>query len=156
MDILQDYALLTFPILHDLEPYTTPVLSILRTIRANLAPLAVPALNRAAVLAHESPAIVSLGVLLLVLLVAMQILAFCRRVMMFWARVVVRLVFWGVVGALVSLVWQRGLERTVGDAVAWGVRLKDVWWREYRRWEELQGQDQNGGLGRATAGSAWR
>jgi len=125
-----------------------------------------PYLDSALRTLHASPAILSLAALLLLLIIAMQILYFVRRVMMFWFRVVMRLVFWGVVGVLVAVVWQRGVERTVGDLVHWGGEVGEVWAREYRRWEGVGNQggggvngglgSGKGGYGRTNAGSAWR
>jgi hypothetical protein len=109
-----------------------------------------PYLNHAAVLAKNSPAILTVGVLLLFLLVAMQILNFVRRIMMFWVRVVYRLVFWGGLATLIAVVAQRGMERSVGDLMDWGRELSEVWWREYRRWEgyqKMQQQSQGTGYG---------
>ncbi len=136
-------------------------------IYAQCTPILLPYLNRAAALAQESPAIVSLGALLLVLIIAMQILAFFRRMMMFWIRLIVKLGSWGAIGILLGVVWQRGLGRTAMDLAAWTEELRAVWWREYRKWEDYQNRD--GGLGQAqgrggnlgsggrgNAGSAWR
>jgi hypothetical protein len=60
-------------------------------------------------------------------------------------------------------VWQRGLGRTVGDLVEWAQEIKDVWWREYRRWEGYQNQGRVRGAGSrrygvrgGNAGTAWR
>ncbi|CAL3970908.1 unnamed protein product [Diplocarpon coronariae] len=166
MDIMQDYAIHAIQALHTAEPYTRPVRSYISTIRAQSAPILLPYLNKAASLAQESPAILSLGVLLLLLVLIMQILAFVRRVMLFWVRLAMRLVFWACVVLLVSVVWQRGVGRTVTDAASWTEELRGVWWREYRRWEGYQtqgpvGQGQGRGAntgfgGRTNAGSKWR
>ncbi len=102
-----------------------------------------PYLNTAAELAHKSPAILTVGILLLFLLIAMQVLNFIRRVMVWWFKFMMRVAFWTVVVLIISAVWQRGLDRTIGDLVVWGKELNEVWWREYRRWEGYQNQGQN-------------
>jgi hypothetical protein len=121
-----------------------------------------PYLNTAAELAHKSPAILTVGILLLFLLIAMQVLNFIRRVMVWWFKFMMRVAFWTVVVLIISAVWQRGLDRTIGDLVVWGKELNEVWWREYRRWEGYQNQGQNLGqnqgqrLGRTNARAGWR
>lgn len=78
-----------------------------------------------------------------------------------------KLIFWGAVGLVISLVYQRGLERTVGDLMGWGQVIGEVWWREYERWEGLQKGAQtaggNGGgrygrdyLGVSRGNTGWR
>ena len=97
-----------------------------------------PYLDAAAVRAQDSPGLISVGVLLLFILIALQILNVMRRIMMWW----IRLVWWTSIGAVLvlfaSVVYQRGPERTVEDAVGAARHLSDVWWREYRRWEGYQ------------------
>ena len=157
---IPEYGLHALNALHTAEPYTRPVFRFLNTVRSQSTPILLPYLNRAASLAQESPAIVSLGVLLLVLVIAMQIINFIRRIMMYWMRLVFRLVFWVGFGLLVAVVWQRGVGRSLGDVVGWGEELRTVWWREYRRWEGYQNQKGTntgfGASGRGNAGSAWR
>ncbi|KAF8867009.1 hypothetical protein BDZ45DRAFT_710068 [Acephala macrosclerotiorum] len=135
MDILQDYALQLLHLYDTSEPYTRPITSTLTSLRTQLSPLILPYLNRLAILAQDSPALISVGILLLFLLISLQILAWMKRVMMFWFRLVMRLVFWGMVGVAVSVVAQRGVGRTVEDLMRWGGELNGVWWREYERWE---------------------
>lgn len=107
-----------------------------------------PFLNAAAVKAQDSPGIISVGVLLLLILIALQILNVMRRIMMWW----IRLVWWLTIGAVLvlfaSVVYQRGPERTVEDVLSAARHLSDVWWREYRRWEGYQkGQQRGSGQG---------
>jgi hypothetical protein len=121
-----------------------------------------PYLNTAAELAHKSPAIITVGILLLFLLIAMQVLNFIRRAMVWWLKFVMRITFWAVVVLIISAVWQKGLEMTVRDLVSWGQELNEVWWREYRKWEGYQNQGRNHGrnqgpmLGRTNARASWR
>lgn len=70
---------------------------------------------------------------------------------MFGVRIVTRLVFWGCIGLVVSVVAQRGVGRTAGEVMEWAGDVGGVWWREYRRWD---GQAQAGGGG--NGGNKWR
>jgi hypothetical protein len=153
-----DYALHAYNLYTTADPYLRPIRRTIYEVQARSYPLILPYLNRAAVLAQDSPAILTVGVLLLFLLIAMQVLNFVRRVMMFWMRLVMRLVFWGGVAVLVSVVLQRGVGRTVEDLMGWGQELGEVWVTEYRRWEGYQNmkQKQNQNFGRTNARAGWR
>jgi hypothetical protein len=113
-----------------------------------------PYLNRAAELAQDSPSIITVGLLLLFLLIMMQILNFARRIMMFWIRLISRLMFWGGLVLLGAAVWQRGVGRSVDDIAEWGHELSEVWWREYYRWDGYQNQAGRGGTS-MRGGSRW-
>ena len=146
------YALNAYDLYNSADPYIRPIRSAIYQLQVRAYPIILPYLNRAAVLAQDSPGIITVGVLLLFLLIAMQILNFIRRVMMFWIRLITRVMFWGVVVLMVAAVWQRGVGRTVDDIAEWGRELNEVWWREYRRWEGYQKQAQRGGR---TVTSRW-
>ena len=75
----------------------------------------------------------------------------------------VQVLFYGGIVVLVMVVWQRGVGRTVRDLAEWAQEIKDVWWREYRRWEgyQNQGRMRTRGGGRynvrtGNARTAWR
>ena len=139
------------------DPYLRPVRRFVTSAQQTTYPVILPYLNRAAVLAQDSPAILSVGVLLLLLLIAMQVLNFIRRVMVFWFRLCVRLAFWAVVVLVISAVWQRGLQRTMEDLVGWGMELRDVWQKEYKRWDGYQNQHRSQPhMGRTQAKASWR
>ncbi|KAL3428046.1 hypothetical protein PVAG01_01555 [Phlyctema vagabunda] len=159
MDILQDYAVQAYHLYQDMDPYLRPMTSLLSNARAQLAPVFLPLFHQAAVFTQESPAVISIGLILFLLLVAMQLINLARRILMWWTRLVMGILFWGVIGLLVLLVAQRGVGRTAADLYDWGENLCQVWWREYRRWEAHQNQNQNRGTGRGNArmaGSSWR
>jgi hypothetical protein len=99
-----------------------------------------PFLNTVAVKAQDSPGIVSVGILVLFILIALQVLNLVRRIMMWWIRLLWWMTVSGLCVVVVAAVWQRGPERTLEDAIAWGSQLNEVWWREYRRWEGYQNQ----------------
>ena len=75
-----------------------------------------------------------------------------------------QVLFYGGIVVLVMVVWQRGVGRTVGDLAEWAREIKDVWWKEYRRWEGYQNQGRVSGVvggGRygvraGNARTAWR
>jgi hypothetical protein len=81
----------------------------------------------------------------------LQILSLVRRVLLFWTRLAFRLLTWGAAALLLAAVWQRGVEKSVRDAVVlvtkvggWAVGAGTVWWREYERMQQLQQQQQQG------------
>jgi hypothetical protein len=106
-----------------------------------------PFLNSVAVRAQDSPGIISVGVLLLLILIALQILNVVRRIMMWW----IRLLWWFTISAVLvlfaSIVYQRGPEKTVQDVLSGFRHLSDIWWKEYRRWEGYQNVQKSGGRG---------
>lgn len=65
---------------------------------------------------------------------------------MLWVTaLLMRVVFWTCVVSAVAFVYQRGMEQTARDAVVvgakiagYGAAVRDVWWREYRRYEAQQ------------------
>jgi hypothetical protein len=136
------YALDAYQLYHSADTYLRPVRSALSSMQARASPAVGPYLDKAAVLAQDSPGLVMVGVLLLLLLVVMQLLNFVRRLVMFWVRLVARLLFWAAIGLLVAVVCQRGVGRSVEDVLGWARELSEVWWREYRRWEGYQNQQQ--------------
>ncbi|TVY26845.1 hypothetical protein LHYA1_G004447 [Lachnellula hyalina] len=159
MEVLQELALQTISLYHFLTPYLTPLTSTLNSAYTHIYPIALPYVNRLLILAHDSPALVSVALLLLFLLLAMRILGAVQRLVVWCFRLILRTAFYGGVVVLGCVVWQRGVERTARDVGAWGKVLAEVWGREYERWEgyqKLQQQQQGqvgGGVGK---GSSWR
>ena len=133
-----------------LDPYLRPLRRAVYELQARLYPILLPYLNRTAVLAQDSPAILTVGILLLFLLMAMQVFNFVRRVMAFWLRRVMRVTFCGGIVMLGAAVYQRGMGRTAEDVGGWAQEINDVWWREYRRWEGYQNHQ------RTPAKATWR
>jgi hypothetical protein len=145
---------------HQADPYLTPLRTSLSTLSAQAQPLLLPILNRAVVFAQESPALISVGMLLFFLLIAVQILSFAKRILMWWFRLVIWIVFYGLFAVLIAVVWQRGVGKTVVDLVGFGKHLNEYWWREYEKWEGYQNRaaSATGGTKMAgtRAGNAWR
>lgn len=106
------------------------------------APIMNPLLLRLNALLANSPDIVILVLLVVVFLVAVQVLAWIRRVMLWLTRLVLRLLFWAAVVAAVAVVVQRGPEQTLRD-LAWmggavagfAAWLREYWQSEYKRYD---------------------
>lgn len=90
----------------------------------------------------NSPDIVILFLLVLVFLVAIQVLAWIRRMMLWITGLLFRLMFWAAVIAGVAFAVQRGPEQTMRDLawmggavagfVAW---VREYWQSEYKRYD---------------------
>ncbi|KAL2269780.1 hypothetical protein VTJ83DRAFT_1964 [Remersonia thermophila] len=150
--------------------------SALSALTTHLVPVVNALLDRAAALfSSASPDIVALASLLLLTFLAWQILSIVRRIIAFWTRLVFRLFFWAVIGLVVAMAWQRGVEQTARDAVVvgaklagWMVGVAQTWWEEFEKAQEMQGewrkyqqqqqQQYRGGYAgqqRAAQGSGW-
>lgn len=116
-----------------------------------MTPVLRPVLDRAAQALINSPDVVVLAAAVLVLLLALQVLLWVRRVVAWFTALVLRLVFWSCVAAVVAAVWQRGPDQAARDLAAFvGVvsgyatllfrYTRDVWLREYERYEAQQSQ----------------
>ncbi|KAI7783138.1 hypothetical protein LA080_012434 [Diaporthe eres] len=114
-----------------------------------MSPVLRPVLDRAAQALINSPDVVVLAAAVLVLLLALQVLLWVRRVVAWFTALVVRLVFWACVAAVVAAVWQRGPDQAARDLASFvGVvsgystllyrYTRDVWLREYERYEAQQ------------------
>lgn len=118
------------------------VLTVVRNVTAAMYPVLEPLFDRLAQAIYRSPDIVVLGFFLVVLFVAVQIMSWVRRMLAFWTRVAVRLVFWAAVVATLSFVYQRGVEESVRDAVVFGGKLlgfaasvRNIWLQEYQKYQ---------------------
>jgi hypothetical protein len=158
-----EYALTITHNISNLTPYLLPIYNTLQqsltTVRTQVAPIVLPHVNKALVLAQDSPGIISVGILILLLLIVLQIVNIVRRIMMFWVRLLTRILFWGGIALVIAVVWQRGLSRSANDLLNFGQEISDVWWGEYRRWEGYQNrgkQKQQQFAGYSKAGSSWR
>lgn len=114
-----------------------------------MSPVLRPVLDRATEALVNSPDIVVLGVIVLFLLLALQVLLWVRRMVAWFTALVLRLVFWAFVVAVVAVMWQRGPDQAVKDLAALVGMVsgytallyrytRDVWLREYERYEAQQ------------------
>ncbi len=83
--------------------------------------------------------------------VALIVLNWIRRALLFWTRMAVKAVFWASVAALAAWVWQRGLEESARDVVLVGGKIagyaavvKDIWLTEYKKYEGQQNMGRKG------------
>jgi hypothetical protein len=153
---LADYQSLLSTAYTYLSPLLIPLLRLLSTTQSYLyataLPLLRPFLNHFAQLTQDSPAVVSLTVLLLAAYLSMRLLGLFQRLLAFGARLVVSVVFYGCLVFAALYVWQRGVERTVADLGGWAGEVQRVWVMEYGRWNEVQRQAQR----EAAARHGWR
>ncbi|KAB5580917.1 hypothetical protein GE09DRAFT_456327 [Coniochaeta sp. 2T2.1] len=163
MDYLKDTFLPEFIHDHVLAPdsLARQITSTLQSAFSPLLTTMAPLLDRLTQALYSSPDIVVLGFLALILVLVFQIMSWLRRALVFWTRMAFNLLFYAAIVGLAASVWQRGLEASWTDAVALGGTLvkyvgwvKDIWLREYRRYEE-QGQ-KRGGYSGARAQGGWR
>lgn len=117
-----------------------------------LYPYLAPAMERLLAWTHASE-LGGLLVPLVILACAVIIMNWIRRVLLWWTRLALRAVLWATLAALAAWVWQRGLQASVRDVVVVGGKLagyaavvKEIWWKEYRKYEDQQNS------GRAAAG----
>lgn len=89
---------------------------------------------------------------LAILAVAVIVLNWIRRVLLFWTRLAMRAVFYATLVALLAWVWNRGLQASVRDVVVivgrvagYASLVKQIWWAEYRKYEEQQNGGRAGG-----------
>ncbi|KAJ6779676.1 hypothetical protein PWT90_02724 [Aphanocladium album] len=118
-----------------------------------LYPYLAPVIERLLVWTHAS----ELGALLVplaILAVAVVVMNWIRRVLLWWTRLALRAVFYATLAALAAWVWQRGLQASVRDVVVVGGRLagyaavvKEIWWTEYRKYEDQQNMGRAHGRG---------
>lgn len=111
-----------------------------------MAPLINPLLMRLNAMLTNSPDIVILFLLVMAILLAVQVLAWIRRMMMWITGLIFRLIFWSAVLAGVAVMVQRGPERTVSDLsalsgylVEWASYVKGFWVGEYQRYDRARG-----------------
>ncbi|OBT45973.1 hypothetical protein VE00_03748 [Pseudogymnoascus sp. WSF 3629] len=149
MDALEDYHAVLSTLYSLLSPILYPTLRFLNWARTLLLPLLRPLILQLTNAAHDSPAIVSLGVLLVTLYISMRVMGFMQRMVAFGARIIFALVFYGAIVVGGMMVYQRGVERTVGDVVGWVGEVQRIWVREYGRWEQVQNQASGGRQGSA-------
>ncbi len=120
-----------------------------------------PAVDRVTLALYNSPDIVVLVFVVLVIALTIQVLAWVRRIMMWWTRLAFRVVFWTFVIGLIAAVWERGLEASLRDAIViaskiagYAAAVKDIWMREYQKYDAQSRAGSSPKLGGAGRGGA--
>ncbi|POS72170.1 hypothetical protein DHEL01_v209438 [Diaporthe helianthi] len=117
-----------------------------------------PFLDRLAQALSNSPDLFILVFAVVVLVLALQVLLWVRRLVAWFTTLVLRLVFWACIAALVAALWQRGPDQAakdlaafVGAVAGYGQLLysytRDIWLREYERYEAQQSYGATAGQG---------
>lgn len=104
-----------------------------------------PLLDRLAAMLASSPDVVVILLLLGLIVATLQIISFAKRIVMFWTRMLFRLLFWTGLVLFVSWAYQRGLEVTARDLmvvvsrlVGFGMGVKDFFMSEWSRYSEME------------------
>ncbi|KAL2153992.1 hypothetical protein VTH82DRAFT_2668 [Thermothelomyces myriococcoides] len=137
-------------LLHPSSPVQT-LRAAAPTVLAEMGSLLESALDTLTALVGSSPAIVSTVVVVLLAVVVLQLLSIVRRVILFWTRLALSMLFWSAVVLLAAAAWQRGIERSLRDLVVVASRLAgwlvgalagaaDLFWHEYEKAREAQGR----------------
>lgn len=127
----------------------TPFQNILRSLHtvarnliALLYPILQPILLRVGTILSDSPDVVFVFSLVAIFFAALQTLLWVHRVMMFWTRLVGRLILWACIAAVLAMLWQRGPEAVVKDTVVlvskvagYASLVKDIWLTEYQKYD---------------------
>lgn len=132
---------------------STPFQTVLRAAHSAISrgvavvwPAVSPMVSRAGATLSErlgdSPDVVFVGFALAVAFLFLQVFLWMHRVMMFWTRLVTRMIFWSLIAMVVAMVWQRGPEAVLRDvavfsgrAAAYATVVKDIWLAEYDRYD---------------------
>lgn len=129
---------------------------------AAISPIIGRALERIANRVFNSPDIILLLFILMLLLATIQVLNFTRRVVVSLTRFAFNLVFYSAIVGLGALVYNRGLEASVRDGIVVGARLwgyaggvKDVFMREWERYSEEEKMRVRPGTTGGNGGRRW-
>jgi hypothetical protein len=91
---------------------------------------------------YNSPDVLTIVLLGVLLLISLKILDLLRRAVVFWVRMFTRLAFWGSILVAGVYVWGRGWEGALEDGQRWSGEIARVWTREYRRYQAAQVEGQ--------------
>lgn len=132
------------------SPYARQAWSILSTIRS-YAFLLIDQVAR-------KPDLATIALLLVVIFVSLKILDILWQTLMFWLRMVRRVLFWGTLVVLAVWMWSRGPAGVMEDVGYWVETWKKEkdHWTERERMARMAGQRQAGlGAGRVGNGGWW-
>ena len=79
----------------------------------------------------SSPDLVTVALLIVVLFMSLKILDMLYRTILWWIRLITRLVFWITMLSVALWLWQRGIEGAMSDMSFW----RDEWARNYQRFQ---------------------
>ncbi|EFY90823.1 hypothetical protein MAC_03186 [Metarhizium acridum CQMa 102] len=123
-----------------------------QTWLASLAPVVRPLADKVLAVAVENQGVTGLVALLCVVTATVVVMNWIRRLVLWWTRLVVRVVFWSAAVVLLAWVWNRGVMESARDAAVLGGRvvgylavLRDFWWQEYERYEAREGRSSGHG-----------
>jgi hypothetical protein len=122
--------------------YKQALLAQLQAWVSALTPHVQPLVDKLLALVFDNQGVTGIVALLCLLTAVVVVMNWIRRLILWWTRLVLRLVFWSAVVVLLAWVWNRGVMESVADAAVVGGRvagylgvLKDFWWQEYERYE---------------------
>lgn len=161
MDLIEECITQALQLYITAKPYLNSFQNSLLTLQNQIEPLLVPHLNTLTQWAYTLPSIMTVCLFVLSLFIILQIFNFIRRIIAFWLRLAMKISVWALIMIIVSLVWQRGLERSLGELGDWGREIVNVYWREYERWEgygsqRLQGANYGPRFSNTKVKHGWR
>lgn len=112
-------------------PYLAPLTNVWATIITKGWPFVAPCLNRLAESAHEYPPVVVVGLFLLFMLVALQIIFFVQNLMSSVMRWIRNGLLLGALVVVGSVVYKRGMDKTLGEMQTGFYQLQAVWLKFY-------------------------
>lgn len=99
----------------------------------------------------RKPDLATIALLLVVIFVSLKILDILWQTLMFWVRMVRRVVFWGGLVVLAMWMWTRGPEGVVEDVGYW----VGIWQEEKAHWSERERAARVAGQRQAKTGAGW-
>ncbi|KAF2255863.1 hypothetical protein BU26DRAFT_557363 [Trematosphaeria pertusa] len=127
MEFVQDYLtllprLLPPSLANPLLTLVTTLLGIFKMLQSHLSPLLTRLVTQ--------PDVASILALLAILFISLKILDMAYRAVLFWVKLVVRLVVWATVLGLGLWLWNRGVDGFVADVG----ELAEYWGKEYSKY----------------------
>ena len=108
------------------SPYLYQIYNAVYTVKSWILPL-IDQVSR-------KPDLATIALLLIIIFVSLKIVDMLWQTVMFWIRMVRRLVFWGGLAALALWVWSRGPEGMLEDVRYWS----QTWNKEYDHWKDKE------------------
>jgi Nuclear pore assembly and biogenesis len=108
-------------------------------------PLVRPAVDAASDYMAANPGLMSTAILLLAVVALLFVMRWVQRMVMFWVRLGTQVLFWAAAVVFIALVWQNGIYDTTRSLMVFGSKalgylasVRDIWLREYHRYEAQQ------------------